>query len=147
LSECGSSDSYRIGFVSGNSVSVFGDHAVSGSATTATQVIPEYSVSAKTWSSWSLPGVGAPTVLPSRSADDGRRIFFLQNPSSCSGTPSVLIYDNTTMSWSTDSSVGPVGFVAGAAVAWSGSELIGWSGSCGVSLPVSVGGRYQPPAP
>jgi hypothetical protein len=74
-------------------------------------------------------------------ADDGRRIYFLTAANVLS------VYDRKTSSWLVnDTAQMPAGFCVGAAPAWTGSELIAWSGSCG-GASVAVGGRYQPAAP
>ncbi len=106
----------------------------------------EYTIATNTWAAWAVPA-GTPGIseLPERHADDGRRIYFLKEPASCAGTPTLLVYDRKTMTWSTDASVAPAGLTAAGADAWVGSELVVWEGSCGGTLS-AVGRRYQPPA-
>lgn len=107
----------------------------------------QYNIATSAWSAWALPA-GTPSPMPQRYADDGRRIFYLQGSGSCPGTVSVLAYDRLTGSWAAaDTSAVPAGLSAEAAAAWTGSELVAWSGACGSGAPGSVGGRYQPPAP
>jgi hypothetical protein len=99
-----------------------------------------YDLTTKSWSSWAYPA-GTSGKIAYRFADDGRRIFFLHD------TNVVTIYDRASSSWVTnDTATMPAGFCTQAAAAWSGSEMIAWSGDCG-SGAVSVGGRYQPRAP
>jgi hypothetical protein len=95
-------------------------------------------VGTKAWSSGAAPTAGK---VAQRYADDGRRIYFIK------GTNLVSVYDRKTSSWLADdiSTTAP-GLCSDAATAWSGSEVIAWSGDCGAG-PVSAGGRYQPPAP
>jgi hypothetical protein len=106
----------------------------------------EYTIATNTWAAWAVPA-GTPGIseLPERHADDGRRIYFLKEPVSCAGTPTLLVYDRKTMTWSTDASAAPAGLTAAGAAAWVGSELVVWGGSCGGTLS-AIGGRYQPPA-
>jgi len=62
-------------------------------------------------------------------------------------TDVVTIFDRASSGWlANDTSEMPSGFCTQAATAWSGSEMIAWSGDCG-SGAASVGGRYQPKAP
>lgn len=99
-----------------------------------------YDLDAGTWSSWPYP-VGTSEHLARRFADDGRRIYFLK------ATDVVSIYDRQSSSWiESDTAPMPSGFCSTAAAAWSGAELIAWSGSCSGSA-TTVGGRYQPSAP
>jgi hypothetical protein len=122
-------------FRDGGVVHVWGDGPDSAGLT--------YDLVGRFWSntSWTVPS-GTTGHLAGRFADDGRRIFFLK------GTNVVSIYDRKTSGWlANDVAVMPNGFCTEAAAAWAGSELIAWSGSCGGSVPVSVGGRYQPVAP
>ncbi len=99
-----------------------------------------YDLSSKTWAPWVIP-VDAPAKLAYRSADDGRRIYYLL------ATNDVTIYDRKASTWlADDTSAMPPGFCTEAPPVWTGSEMVAWSGSCG-STPVTVGGRYQPPAP
>jgi hypothetical protein len=84
---------------------------------------------------------GTAEHLAQRFADDGRRIFFL------TAANVVSVYDRKASSWlANDTAAMPSGFCVETAAAWTGSELVAWSGSCG-GTPVSVGGRYQPAAP
>lgn len=99
-----------------------------------------YDLVGQSWSEWTVP-IGTADHLAQRFADDGRRIYFL------TATNVVSVYDRKASSWlANDTAVMPSGFCIDAAPAWTGSELVAWSGSCG-GAPVSVGGRYQPAAP
>jgi hypothetical protein len=99
-----------------------------------------YDPATNSWSTWPQPddstGVGmGPQV------DDGRRIYFP------SGGDYVAIYDRQTGWLPTDRSTMPTDLCGyGAAYAWSGTEMIGWSGGC-TTPPTEVGGRFQPAAP
>ncbi len=98
-----------------------------------------YDIAADTWSTWPHPE-GTTSTLNGPQADDGRRIYFPTGGS-------VAIYDRETGWLPNDVSPMPSGLCAsGAAYAWSGSEMIGWSGDCS-PMASEVGGRYQPPAP
>jgi len=94
------------------------------------------------WASWTIP-VGTDAHLAQRFADDGRRLFYL------TAQDVVSIYDRKSSSWlANDTSTMPAGFSIEGASAWTGTELISWSGSTSPAVPpVAVGGRYQPPAP
>jgi hypothetical protein len=99
-----------------------------------------YDLIGQSWSAWTVPE-GTAEHLAERFADDGRRIYFLK------GMDVVTVYDRRTSSWlANDTAAMPSGFCNEGAAAWTGSELVAWSGSCG-GAPVSVGGRYQPAAP
>ncbi|HTQ07177.1 MAG TPA: kelch repeat-containing protein [Polyangiaceae bacterium] len=99
-----------------------------------------YDLAENSWSTWSYPA-GTTEKIAYRYADDGRRIFFLYS------TDVVTIFDRASSGWlANDTSEMPSGFCTQAATAWSGSEMIAWSGDCG-SGAASVGGRYQPKAP
>ncbi len=99
-----------------------------------------YDLTTNSWSSWAYPA-GTTGKIAYKFADDGRRLFFLHD------TNVVTIYDRASSSWVTnDTATMPSGFCTQAAVAWSGSEMVAWSGDCGAGA-VSVGGRYQPRAP
>jgi hypothetical protein len=109
-----------------------------GNGTTPTSGLA-YDAGTNMWSSWPHPE-GTPAILSGPSADDGRRIYFPTGGS-------VGTYDRVTGWQARDYAPMPVGLCGNnAAYAWSGSELIGWSGNCSPSATV-VGGRYQPPAP
>jgi hypothetical protein len=98
-----------------------------------------YDPSSNEWSAWPHPE-GTMPPLNGPSADDGRRIYFPTGGS-------VLIYDRVYGWQGRDYSPMPARMCgSGAAYAWSGSELIGWSGNCSPSA-TEVGGRYQPTAP
>lgn len=91
------------------------------------------------WSTWPHPE-GTSSTLNYASADDGRRLYFFSGGI-------VIIYDRQTGWLPSDTSPMPTRFCAGnAAYAWSGTEVIGWSGDCSPEAS-EVGGRYQPPAP
>jgi len=105
----------------------------------------KYSPSNRVWDEWPLPS-STPKVVPQRHADDGQRIFYLQSTTGCPGPTSVMTYTRGGAAWSTDNSPTPMNLSPDAAIAWSGFELIAWSGSCGM-IPRLIGGRYQPPAP
>jgi hypothetical protein len=98
-----------------------------------------YDPTTNVWSSWPHPE-GTMGSLNGPQADDGRRIYFPTGES-------VAIFDRVHGWQSRDYSPMPTTFCGhNAAYAWSGSELIGWSGNCSPSA-TEVGGRYQPPAP
>jgi hypothetical protein len=100
----------------------------------------QYDLTTGIWSKWSLPD-DTLNHLSGSYADDGRRIYFVN------GTNQVSIFDRKTSTWlADDTSPTPAGFCGAAPPAWTGSELVAWSGSCG-GAPVAVGGRYQPAAP
>jgi hypothetical protein len=94
------------------------------------------------WANWTVPS-GSDAHLAERFADDGRRLYYLTTQDV------VSIYDRKSSSWlANDTSPMPTNFSIEGATAWSGTELIAWSGSTSPSSPpVAVGGRYQPPAP
>jgi hypothetical protein len=97
------------------------------------------------WSSWTPP-TGFPTTL-SNHADDTRRLMFIGGSgTSCAANINVTLYDRATLAVTIDSSASPAGLSPDAAVAWTGAEMVAWSGNC-AGGPTSVGGRYQPPAP
>jgi hypothetical protein len=99
-----------------------------------------YDLTAHRWTQWPYPS-GTSEHIAYRYADDGRRIYFLHD------TNIVTIYDRASSSWRpNDTAPMPSGFCTQAATAWTGSELVAWSGDCG-SGAVNVGGRYQPKAP
>jgi hypothetical protein len=105
----------------------------------------QYSLTMGKWSAWSVPtGV----ILPGQYPDDGKRIFLVENPGpDCTHATSVRIFDRSKGTLITaDQSPAPDGVTNAAAVVWSGSEIIAWSGGCGTN-PTNGGGRYQPPAP
>lgn len=100
-----------------------------------------FDMSLRTWATWEPP-LGGPDYASevgdaAAQADDGRRIYRM-------GSGGVWIYDRTLGSWTLDPASPPSGLCWHAMVAWSGSELVAWSG-CGEGS--SAGGRYQPPAP
>ena len=150
LSACGvnSQNQYTAAFEDGGVVNLLGNH-FTNSVPTVVSRPPSYTLSTGEWSTWDLPLSGAPISFPLKYADDGERIFFLDSPGSSSGCISsrVLIYDRVSSSWSADMSIAPTGLLSGAAVAWSGHEVIAWSGACATAQAVQIGGRYQPPAP
>jgi hypothetical protein len=99
-----------------------------------------YDTAGARWTGWTVPS-GTSSHLAQRFADDGRRLYYLTAPDV------VSIYDRKAGDWLTnDTESMPPGFCIEAAAAWTGVELVGWSGGCGAP-PVPVGGRYQPPAP
>jgi hypothetical protein len=109
-----------------------------GNASTATSGLT-YDPAASSWSTWPRPD--RTSVGSGPSADDGRRLYFP------SGGNYVAIYDRMTGWLENDRSQMPTGFCgSGAAYAWSGTEIIGWSGNCSPQA-TDVGGRYQPAAP
>ncbi len=99
------------------------------------------------WFDWSLPS-GTPDFdaiqtyagTNARFADTGDKILVI------SSNNDVLIYDKESQSWMTDTQDVPMGFCAEGATAWTGTEMITWSGVCGGTIS-TVGARYQPPAP
>jgi hypothetical protein len=110
-------------FVDGEIVRVWGNGG--GTAPAGLQ----YDLGTGVWSTWDYPA-GSIAKLSSRFV--GAR---------------VTIYDKLSRKWSEDDAPMPEGFCTSAAVGWSGSELIGWSGECADHSISPVGGRYQPPAP
>ena len=133
LSGCERSGSYS--FRDGNSMRVWGGGPF-GNAPAGLS----YDLGGQSWSAWTTPA-GTADHLAQRFADDGRRIYFL------TAANVVSVYDRKTSTWlANDTAPMPAGFCIEAAAAWTGSELVAWSGSCG-GAPVSVGGRYQPAAP
>jgi hypothetical protein len=104
-----------------------------------------YDPASGNWSAWTVP---QNTILPGNPAmpDDGKRIYVLTASAVCGGPVSVTLHDRATGSvLSTDSSAAPSGVTSNSTLAWSGSELIAWSGGCGAT-PANGGGRYQPAA-
>jgi len=102
----------------------------------------EYSVSGGSWAAWT-PESGFPSAY-GMPADDGRRLYFPNG--GCSSSIEILIFDRQTQSSTTDAQSSPAGLASGGSIAWTGSEVVLWSQTCGSSTS-SVGGRYQPPAP
>jgi hypothetical protein len=98
-----------------------------------------YDLAGNSWSNWAYPS-GTTEHIAHRYADDGQRIYFLK------GSSDVSIYDRTAGWLEDDTAAMPDGLCKDAAVAWSGSEMIAWSGKCG-STASTAGGRYQPKAP
>ena len=112
----------------------------------------EYSVSASTWSPWTAPtGQGTQVNSQTHTADDGRRVYFIDSASAgCPATVQVGSFDRQAWQWlPPDTSPAPGNIGADAVIAWTGAELIAWSGvgACGTTAPVNAGARYQPPAP
>jgi hypothetical protein len=103
-----------------------------------------YDLAGTSWSSWTVP-TGTDAHLAKRYVDDGRRLYYL------TAKDVVSVYDRKSSSWlANDTAAMPDGFCIEAAAAWTGAELVAWSGACGgtpTATPVAVGGRYQPPAP
>jgi hypothetical protein len=102
----------------------------------------EYSVSNGTWSTWVSPG-----TFPlgySNPVDDGRRLYLPTG--GCTSNLDIVLYDRQTQTSSTDTPPSPAGLSAGGSIAWTGAEVVLWSGSCASGIS-NVGGRYQPPAP
>lgn len=113
----------------------------------------QYDLITKAWTAGTLPAnTGTKVGVENRYADDGRRVYVL-NPAAagCPATLEVAIFDKQTWQWlPSDTASGPGNNLgAGAYVAWSGSELIAWSGAgaCGGAGLINGGGKYQPPAP
>jgi len=141
---CGLSGCARFGqftiFHDDGVIHVWGGNGISSSAGLL------YDMTNKTWYDWVVPSgtpdftTVSPDGEPPRYADDGRRLYYLAS------NGHTLIFDRKTQSWVDDSSAPPSGFCAEAAAAWSGSEVIAWSGVCSSTFS-NVGARYQPPAP
>lgn len=130
-STCARSGTFSV-FREGGSIRVWGQGSNSPGFT--------YDLNGRYWSTWAVPP-GSAGHMAGRYADDGRRIYFLKDVNI------VSVYDRKTSSWlANDTAAMPSGFCTEAAAAWTGSELVAWSGSCGGG-PVAVGGRYQPAAP
>ena len=102
----------------------------------------EYQVSTGSWATWTMPA-NFPSTL-GNPADDGRRIYLPSGGGS--SNLDIVIYDRHTQAQTTDTATSPVNMSAAGAIAWTGSEVVLWSGS-GSTEPTSAGGRYQPPAP
>jgi formylglycine-generating enzyme required for sulfatase activity len=99
----------------------------------------QYALASGVWSAWTVPA-GTTTKYTQRYADAGARLYYIQ-------TAAVSTYDKAAGAWLVDDSAAmPAGFCSEAAAAWTGSEVVAWSGSCSGSVS-SVGGRYQPAAP
>jgi hypothetical protein len=64
----------------------------------------------------------------------------------CSSNLDIVLYDRLTQTSSMDMPPSPAGLSAGGSIAWTGAEVVLWSGSCASGIS-NVGGRYQPPAP
>jgi hypothetical protein len=133
LANCERGD-YDSAFADGNVVHIWG--GAYGNAPAGLS----YDLVGHAWSAWTVPA-NTDQHVAKRFADDGRRMYYL------TATDVVSIYDRTSSSWlANDTAKMPAGFCTEAAAAWSGSELVAWSGDCGPG-PANVGGRYQPPAP
>jgi hypothetical protein len=109
----------------------------------------QYEITSGVWSTWTPPpnfptnayvGGGEQTAP----ADDGRRIYFPTGGGS--GNLNMLIYDRATQTQSSDTATSPVNMSAAGAIAWTGAEVVLWSGTNDAGV-TSAGGRYQPPAP
>ena len=99
----------------------------------------QYALGSGVWSAWTVPA-GTATKVSQRHADAGARLYYLHSTG-------VSIYNKASASWLADDDAAmPVGLCEEAAAAWSGTEVIAWSGSCS-GMTSSVGGRYQPVAP
>lgn len=93
----------------------------------------EYDPATNSWSHWTVPD-GTPYFTDlndsySHYGDDGRRMFYYDR-----NVPGVRIYDRTTQTWSVDSSSPTSGLCSEGAAAWTGSELVVWSGLCDGNL-------------
>ena len=102
------------------------------------------------WSKWMPLPEGTPAVLD-QIADAGDYVYALvpdgtgtNTDNACGGDVRVIVYDKTAGIWRRGP-IAPAGMSAAAAVAWSGTEFIAWSGQCGTGAS-DVGARYQPPA-
>jgi hypothetical protein len=121
-------------FLDGSSIRIWGGGPFGNAPAGLT-----FDIAGASWSGWTVPS-GTASHLAQRFADDGRRLYYL------TAADVVSIYDRKSSSWlANDTAPMPAGFCTEAAAAWTGSELVAWSGSCG-GAPLSVGGRYQPPA-
>jgi Kelch motif len=94
----------------------------------------QYEPSTGAWTTWTLPpnfpaSLGTP-------ADDARRLYFFSGGGSAN--LNVIIYDRQTQTQIIDSAPSPPNLSASGAIAWTGTEVVVWTGA---------GGRYQPPAP
>lgn len=126
-------------FRDGDYVRVFGSPASSVNGL-------KFEIATRTWSEWELPETTPDfsTVAdgdPPRFTDSGDRLFYLGYY-----TGTVLIYNKALQTWSEDTATWPEGLCAEGVTAWTGSEMLVYSGLCLGDLS-SVGGRYQPPAP
>lgn len=130
--------SYFASFYDRGLIHVVGDNGPTGSL---------YDIEHDAWYGWEFPTSTpdfATDITPGgfqvRYADDGQRVYFVGN------SGHMWIYDRNTEEWIDDPTSPPSGLCNEGATAWTGSELIVWSGVCGGTIS-SVGGRYQPPAP
>jgi hypothetical protein len=99
-----------------------------------------YDLTEYEWQPWLVPE-GTAEHLAKRFVDDGKRLYYLTDSNV------VSIFEKQAATWlPNDTSQMPSGFCTEAAAAWTGSELVAWSGDCGNGA-VNVGGRYQPPRP
>jgi hypothetical protein len=109
----------------------------------------QYEITSGVWSAWTPPPnfptnayvAGGEQTAP---ADDGRRIYFPSGGGA--GNLNILIYDRATQTQSSDMAISPPNMSAAGAIAWTGAEVVLWSGANG-SVVTDAGGTYQPPAP
>ncbi len=93
----------------------------------------------RTWSSWTLP-MGSSGKFSNRYADSGDLVYYVHDDH-------VSVYDKIGDEWlADDESSVPMGLCEEGATAWTGSEMLVWSGLCDSEYS-SVGGRFQPAAP
>ena len=141
LSNCARSGVFSI-FRDGPFVRSFGSNSYDSSADGLL-----FDINSKIWSSWIVPD-GTPdfeTVSPDGDVpsfvDTGDRLIYLNYTNN-----DILIYNKSTLTWSEDTSSPPSGFCQDAASAWTGFEMVSWSGLCDGTVS-EVGGTYQPAAP
>jgi predicted small secreted protein len=102
----------------------------------------QYEIATGVWSPWTPPAT-FPTAL-GNPADDGRRIYFPSGGGA--GNLDIVIFDRQTQMQAIDTVTSPANLSTGGAIAWTGTEVVLWSGP-GSGGPTTAGGRYQPPAP
>ena len=103
----------------------------------------QFDTSTLTWTPWT-PDANFPTSL-GNPADDGRRVYFPSN--GATGNLDIVLYDRATLARSVDTATSPANLSPTGSIAWTGSEVVLWSGATSNGTPTPVGGRYQPPAP
>jgi hypothetical protein len=103
----------------------------------------QYEIEAGVWDAWT-PSASFPVSL-GNPADDGQRIYF---PSGGGASNlDIVIFDRRQMQTRPpDTAMSPANMSAGGAIAWTGAEVVLWSGPNDAGV-TSAGGRYQPPAP
>ena len=134
-------------FLDGDVIRVWGGE---GPAQSARDHGMMYDPDTGSWSKWTPLPEGTPTIID-QIADAGDYVYALvpdlsetSPDNACGGDVRVIVYDKAAEIWRRGP-IAPTGMSAAAAVAWSGTEFIAWSGQCGAGAS-DVGARYQPPA-